>query len=561
MKLSNTSEIIFRQKIFLLPFFFSLFLFGCANVISPTGGDKDTQPPKVLGASPANLSTNFSSHEIKISFDEYFRLNNPADEIYLSPIAKEKVKWKIRKKNLLITLPDSLKANTTYTLHFGNTIADNTEGNKLEGFSYVFSTGAVIDSFRIQGKVADAKTQKPQKSFLVMLYSSVDDSVVAKSKPDYFARTDESGLFSLEHLHQGHYKLFCLKDQNQNYLYDVPTEEIAFMDTMIFVEDTISFYSLNSLLPSQEKTILFSTTTSDNKKISFAFNHAVKDFLLEGISDSTQILFQSQNKSGDTLFVWIATKQTDSVFFQMKLNGEFDTVGVRLHSSSSSMKGTNAKFSMRTNLVGAKTNYGLYPNKKFEIYFSYPLKNIAKDILGTIIDSTGATKNTLFVKKIDSLTHLPFAVCNYDFPAEQKFQLKIPAGLFEDVYGNKNDSTYIQFRQLAETETGNLALTIICKDTTHHFIAQLLSGNSVSKEWLLANGKNFFDLKSLMPGAYKLQFIHDENDNGKWDSGDYWTKKQPEKIILYNKEITVRSNWDLEIDAEVGGASFGKMKK
>ncbi len=543
--------------------FLIIFICGCANVVAPTGGERDALPPKVLSSNPKNLTTNFQGDEIKISFDEFFILNNPAAEIYLSPIAIQPLKWKTRKKNLIITLPDSLKSNTTYTLHFGNSITDNTEGNKLEGYNYVFSTGPVIDSFRIQGILSDAKTQKPQKGFLVMLYSSTEDSVVAKSKPDYFARADESGQFVLDHLHEGRYRLFCLSDKNANYLFDQPNEEIAFVDTLIFVHDTAAFYSLNSFLTPQEKTVLLSSFTSDNKKISFAFNRLVKEFSIKTISDSTQILFQSNNKTGDTVYAWINTTQADSVFFQLQMNNESDSVGVKLrYASSVQTKGLNTKFSIRTNLFGSKNSYGLFPKQKFELYFSYPLKSISTDILPTLfIDSTNETKNILFIKKIDSLTQLPYAFCKDEFFSPLKYKMIIPAGLIEDVYGNINDSMAFSFSQLEETAAGNLTITIKCKDSLNQYIAQLISVNTISREWKLVNGNNVFELKALIPGSYKLQFIRDENRNGKWDSGDYWKKKQPEKIIIYNKEITVRPNWDLEIDAEVGAPSMGKMKK
>jgi len=545
-------------------FFFSLLIsvLGCANVVAPTGGERDVLPPKIISTFPPNLTTKFKCKEIRISFSEFFVLNNPAEEIYLSPLSIQPLKWKTRKKNLIISLPDSLNENTTYTLQLGNSIADNTEGNKLEGYSYVFSTGDVIDSLRIQGVLTDAKTQKPQKGFLVMLYSSTDDSVVAKKKSDYFARTDESGQFVLDHLHEGNYRLFCLSDQNLNYLYDQPNEEIAFIDSMISVHDTTAFYSLNSFLPAIDKTVLLSASTSDNKKTPFAFNRAVKDFPLQLISDSSQILFQSKNKTGDTLYAWITSKQVDSIFFQLNLNNKTDTIGVRLKSTVTPAKGLNSKFSIRTNLVGSKNNYGLMPAQKFEMYFTYPLKSVAKDILpSVVIDSSKESKRTLILKRIDSLTQFPYASCNFEFQPEQKYKVIIPAGLFEDVYGNKNDSAFFEFKQLSTTETGNLKLTVTLKDSVHHYIAQLKFANSIVKEWNLENGKDIFSLQSLNPGAYKLQFIRDENGNGKWDSGDYWKKKQPEKIILYNKEITVRPNWDLEIDTEVGASSLGKMKK
>ncbi len=558
-----------HSKIVLLIFYRTIFISlvisvcGCANVVAPTGGDRDILPPKIISTFPPNLTTKFKSKEIRISLSEFFILNNPSEEIYLSPVSILPLKWKTRKKNLIISLPDSLNENTTYTLQFGNSIADITEGNKLEGYSYVFSTGDVIDSLRIQGVLSDAKTQKPQKGFLVMLYSSTDDSVVAKRKPDYFARTDESGQFVLDYLHEGIYRLFCLSDKNLNYLYDQPNEEIAFVDTMISVHDTTAFYSLNSFLPTTDKTVLLSASTSDNKKISFAFNHEVKDFSIKTTSDSTQILYQSNNSLGDTVNVWIESHVTDSIFFQLYFNNETDTVGIKpKYISASQQKGMSNKFTVRTNLYGSKNNYGLFPGQKFELAFSSPLKSISKEILATVVvDSASDFKKVLFLKRIDTISHQSFSFCNYDFQSSVNYKILIPAGLFEDVYGNKNDSMSFQFRKLDETAAGNLALTINCKDSMIHYVAQFYFGNSLSKEWELQNGENVFNLKSLLPGVYKLQFIRDENKNGKWDSGNYWKKKQPEKIILYNKEITVRPNWDLEIEAEVGSLTSPKKKK
>lgn len=554
------SLLYFNRNYFLL---FILFVCGCANIVSPTGGDRDVSPPKIISTTPPNLTIFFNKKEAHFLLNEYFSMNNPATEIYLSPLTSQQVRWKTRKKKLIITIPDSLKENTTYTLHLGNSIVDNTEANKIEGYKYVFSTGPVIDSFRIQGVLYDEKSKKPQKDFLVMLYSAQYDSIVTKNKPDYFTRTDEKGKFVLGHLFKGNYRLFSLADKNQNYLYDQPTDEIAFLDSIIFINDTTEIYTLNTFLPISDHANLLNTSTIDNKKISFNFNQDVKNISIQTISDSTQILFESNNRTRDTFFIWVNTAEKDSVFFQMRLNNKIDTVGVKLRRASAApLKNVGNKMLIKTNLNGTKNNYKLFSKQKLAIYFLTPLKSMAKDLFPEIIiDSIAETQKTEFIKKIDSLTRQPYVITNYEFEYSLNYTVVIPAGLFEDIYGNKNDSIVFKFNSLEETATGNLILAVNRTDSLNHYIAQLLFNNSIIMERGLDNGKNIFEFNPLIPGLYKLQFIRDENNNGKWDTGDYWKGKQPEKIILYKTDITIRPNWDSEIITEVGLPSKSKMKE
>lgn len=164
-------EVLFLRRccyIFLLS-----VLASCASQIPPTGGPKDVTPPKVIHENPQNLSVNFRSDKIVIGFDEYIQINDANNQVFFSPALTGKVSYRLKGKSLVITLPDSLKANTTYTVNFGSAIKDNTEGNILLNYHYVFSTGSAIDSFRIQGRVVNVLTGKSKPNYLVMLHSDL----------------------------------------------------------------------------------------------------------------------------------------------------------------------------------------------------------------------------------------------------------------------------------------------------------------------------------------------------------------------------------------------------
>ena len=541
--------------------FIASIITGCANVVAPTGGEKDIEPPRPVSFSPESLTTHFKGREIKISFDENFSLNNPSSEIYLSPTSSEKLRYKIKHKHLFVTLPDSLKENTTYTLHFGNSIADITEGNKIEGLTYVFSTGEVIDSFRIQGVLKDALTLKPDKNFLVMLYSDANDSAVAKIKPAYFTRTDENGVFVLSYLHYGTYRLFCLNDKNLDYLYDQPEEEVAFIDTLITVNDSIDFYSMFSFIPDQKKTVLLSVSNSENNKIAFAFNHPVSDILPKIISDSTKILFQSHSRNNDTIFVWYESKQRDSVYCSYTLDGKIDTIGIRMKVLSSQKGIAPVKFSMRSNLLGTKNNYSLSSEKNLEFHFNYPIQKVRKDLFAEIrSDSTSEIRNGLLVLKIDSLTGLRYSVLDFDFEKGKNYSVTIPKNYFTDIFGNSNDSLVLHFKKSEEISTGNLHLEIMNEDTAHHYFAELVSGKTVIKHWQISSGKNICNITAVTPSTYRLRFVRDDNENDKWDAGDYWLHVQPEKVTYAAKDIVVRANWDMEAEAVIVSPKVSELK-
>lgn len=215
----------------------SLLFFGCAKVGAPTGGLQDTNPPVYIEAEPANGAVNFSGNEIDITFDEYIQLKDQNKEVILSPPMKKKPVLRVRDNSIRVVLSEELLLQTTYTLNFGNAIADNNEGNLLPDFEFVFSTGSMIDSLSVTGKALNASDRKPLKEgdVLVMLYTNLADSAPLLEIPRYIGRTSKSGLFSINNLPADTFRLLAVSDANNNLMYDPGSESIAFMDTFLII--------------------------------------------------------------------------------------------------------------------------------------------------------------------------------------------------------------------------------------------------------------------------------------------------------------------------------------
>ena len=210
----------------------SIFHTGCAVMIPPNGGPKDSLPPVLMQAVPELSTTNFNTNKIVLNFDEYVELKGMQDNLILSPLPKSNPVVDYKLKTVTIKLRDSLKPNTTYTLDFGNGLVDVNEGNALKGFTYVFSTGKYIDSNRISGNVMLAETGVYDSTLIAVLYSNLNDTAVLKTKPKYMARVDSKGNFKFQHLPDSTYNVFVMPNEYSK-RYDDTTKMFAFMDSSI----------------------------------------------------------------------------------------------------------------------------------------------------------------------------------------------------------------------------------------------------------------------------------------------------------------------------------------
>ncbi len=211
---------------------------GCAQIGAPTGGPKDSIPPRLVNASPKLNSVNVTGNKITLTFNEYVELREAQTNVLISPFPKKTPTIDYKLKTVSVKFKDSLIPNTTYSINFGNAIVDNNEGNPLKDFTYVFSTGATIDSLSITGKVVIAETGKTDSTLVAMLYRNADDSSVQKRKPDYIARLNGDGSFVFNNLSAGNYNIYALKDGDGGRTYNSKKELFAFADSAIAVSLT-----------------------------------------------------------------------------------------------------------------------------------------------------------------------------------------------------------------------------------------------------------------------------------------------------------------------------------
>ena len=233
MQMKSLLSVFIVVSAFITVLFFSG---GCASVVPPSGGPRDSLPPVIVEVDPPNQSTNFNSNKITIKFDEYVDLENPFENLVISPLPKKFPDVRRKLKTIEIKLKDTLEKNTTYVFNFRNTIKDVHEGNKAKDMLYVFSTGAYFDSLQLSGNVKIARTGKADSTLTVMLYNNLNDSAVVKERPRYITRVDTTGTFLFRYLAPGTYRLYALKDQGGSYRYDDKTQIFAFADSAVVLK-------------------------------------------------------------------------------------------------------------------------------------------------------------------------------------------------------------------------------------------------------------------------------------------------------------------------------------
>ncbi len=213
-----------------ISFILLFFCFSCANIIPLTGGDKDVSPPKLISLSPENKSVLFKDNSITMRFDEAIQINQ-AEKMFFSPYIDNDVNIQAKGDELLISLKNDFKENTTYNIILDKIVKDITEGNVLKKLQYTFSTGAEIDTLYIEGTVLDALTKKPIEKVSVCLYynENVSDSSLYKQKPDYLAISDKDGYFRFSNLADNSFTLLALEDVDNNLKFSLPQEKVGFI--------------------------------------------------------------------------------------------------------------------------------------------------------------------------------------------------------------------------------------------------------------------------------------------------------------------------------------------
>lgn len=556
-----------RQLVF---FILLVLISSCAQIGSPTGGAYDRTAPRVVRYRPDSAKLNFNSKTIEITFDEYIQLSELTNQLLISPPLEFAPDISVKKKTLVIELDkkEVLKPNTTYSISFGNAVQDIREATPFENFRYIFSTGNFIDSLTLSGSVQNAFDHKTEKNILVMLYSDKSDSAIYKSLPDYFAKTNDAGAFTINNIRKGTYRMVALKDENSNYKYndderfgfvtdlvDANTKENVFI--YVYTEKPKKIYVKKYTQPQYGKFVLAFNKGTDSLRISKLNAEALKD-----VKELTEY-----SKAKDTITYWIDPVDKDSLILQVN-NGStiIDTLRFKLIKKENALKSSSrVPFKLSLLNAGAET---VELNKDIQLIFSHPIEKISPNATVLLKEDTLNYKRYALEYSPSSSSSAAIKISTNQKPdaknqpaagSSRNFLLKdnttynltIPAGTFTDFYGLSNDSIKMKFRTKEEKFYGSVKLDLKFETLHGSYILQLLDDKENIIRQSIVSKPEIILYDYLYPASYKLKLIFDGNSNGKWDEGNYLKKLQPEKVIYNTEPVSIRSNWDLELEWKV----------
>ena len=605
MKINNI------QKVILLTLISTFLLVSCAKIVAPTGGPKDEQHPLIVESNPPSHSVNFDKEQIKISFDEFIQIKDLKQNLIISPPIEEDPLIQEKGKTLSIKFLSELKDSTTYNIYFGNSVQDYNEGNPIENFQYVLSTGEFIDSLSIEGIVLNSFNLLPEEDVYVMLYNEYEDSIPIKRIPDYISKTNEEGHFRINNISHNKYKLFCLRDANRNYLFDKPGEDIAYIDSLIqfeliieekfdtiYQQDTLIHEIENDSIEEPQRTIdtiiydkqifypvhnfilrlfnenkkvqyLASYNRDVKQKIVFLFNKPIKDSLTLTLLDTVVYndwYIQETNLTNDTIFYWITdsllyNKEELSVkleYFKEDSNMVYQWVSDTLKLQHFAKKERGSKNDVNPDtLIKYSHNLSNKPfdlNRKISFDFEKPILPIdtTKISLYQVIDSLEIPVN--YSIQQDTFFLRKHHLSPTKWAEDTIYKLEIMPEAFTDIYGLANDTSIIEFKTQEFEYYGKLLVDITGIDSSYQLICQLIlpekEEENVLKEKIIT-ANQMIEFPFLEPKEYIFKVILDKNFNDQWDPGNYLKHIQPEEVLYYDSEIKIRSNWDMEINFDV----------
>lgn len=583
-------------------------MYSCANIGNPSGGPIDKTPPIFMRSNPTPNAVNVKDRKIEIFFDEIVTLKDPSTKIIVSPAQTEMPRMSALGRKVTVELVDSLLPNTTYTIDFSNSIQDNNEGNAIDNFAFAFSTGSVIDSMRVSGYVLDSRTLEPMQSVVVGLQSNLADSAFHKEKLQRVALTNDRGQFTIRNVSPGSYHIFALKDLDRDYKFGNPTEDIAFLDSIIVpsigsreAADTV-YNDLNEIDTIMRATrpayfpndILLSMFNEDRKsqylannlrvdstRISLTFAAAsdtLPSLSIVGRNDvPDQWYTLERSQTNDTLTYWIRPPHLVSADTLIVA-----TTYLRTDTASNLSWGTDTlKFTFqRQKAKKKKKNEETDSLEQIRFMELHPLANGTQEVYAPLLLQTGTPierysreafhlqrklqNDTTFypaeIKSIalrDSTLSRRDLMLKVDWEPGTAYTLAVDSLAMTDIYGLQTKPLKVDFNVRKMEEYGNIVFNIpAVRDSA---IVELLDGTE--KIVLRAPVKSHrAELLNLLPGKYYARLFIDRNGNGKYDTGNYDMHLQPEETVYYPGAINLKKNWDVEQTWDIYATPIDKQK-
>ena len=588
-----------NSKYFVLYLLVISGLYACASMGSPGGGYYDVMPPVFVKSDPAPNSIRYNKNKITLLFDEYIVLEKPSETVIITPPQTKMPDIKAVGKKITVELKDSLIPDVTYTFDFTNGIADNNEKNVLEGFTFAFSTGDVIDSLIISGLLLNAENLEPMPNTMVGIHSDLSDTAFTQTPFLRTSQTNEHGRFFIRNVAAGTYHLFALSDMNRNFKFDKVEEAIAFCDSLIIPSfepavrrdtvwidsltvDTVREIHYNRFLPDEvvlrlfqenyERQYLSKIERTDSTLITLTFNDPVKEIpiltVIDELTDEADWLLLEKSPDRRVISYWI----TDSAVYRKDtlhiaahylahdtlniLTARTDTVRLikkkivppKDNKQNAKEEGEGEEPLAPLNIkISAQGVIDVFDTVK--IVFPEPIRPFSREQIQIRqkVDTLWEARDFPLIR--DSLNPRVYFF-DYPWPYEQEYQIRIDSAALVSIYGKTNDSIQVNFKTKTEKDYGQLIIEL--SGNEYIGFGQLLdnSDKPVANVALEEGELVFFDVK---PGKYYLRYIDDANGNGQWDTGNYAENRQPETVYYYPEsfEITawmeVAQTWDIKV--------------
>lgn len=595
--------------------------YACASTGMPDGGPYDETPPKFVRANPEPNAINNKRKKISIEFDEFIKLDKASEKVIVSPPQNETPEVKVSGKRVLVEFFDSLKANTTYTIDFGDAIVDNNEDNPLGNFAYSFSTGESIDTMEISGTVLNAADLEPVKGIQVGIHKDLNDTAFSKIPFDRISRTDSRGHFNIKGIAPGTYRVYALMDGNQNYLFDSKTEAIAYLDSLVVPsmegavrEDTIwnaidtlaydTIYKINytRFLPDnlilrafKEENPLQYLIKSERPQLNrFSLYFSAKaDTLptLKGLDfDEKDALVIESNLRKDSLLYWIKDTtlcERDTLTLQLtylatdtlgQLVPKTDTLRMvnkinkerRLAMAEEARKKEEKERKKRArkgDTLRVKTKFlsmnvdapsAFDLNRNITLKFEEPVAHIDTSAIHMAVKIDSLWEDIPFIFQTDSILPRQYQILA-DWQPGKEYRMQIDSLAIQGLYGLYTDKVENTLKVKTLEDYGTLYLNITGADP--HAIVQLLNSSDAIVRQQPVSRQNTCDFYFLQPNTkYYIRLFNDDNQNGVWDTGNYEAKRQPEEVFYFPKVWEMKANFEFEETWDVQDIPLDKQK-
>lgn len=575
---------------------------SCANTTTPpSGGPKDTIPPVLLKVTPDNNTTNFPVYGQKVSllYDEYTVVKN-SNDIFVSPPIKRRPTAKLKGKNIVISFQDSLEADRTYTIDFGQALADNNEGNLAPRFVYTFSTGETIDSMYFTGTVKNSQSLSPVKGVVVAAYSDLSDSACFKSIPDAAVKTDDWGFFAMRNIKPVPYRVYAYTDSDNDYKYDPDNDEIAFLDSVYtpvrVVADNVrelygTFQMKDTLECKARESMISLATFKELQSIQYLQNSGRKSnnsgFLKFSAADvkinelefvgipSDKVILQ-YNNTRDSIDFWINVdyKLDDSLMIRLNYQ-KTDSTGVLAPAVENLSLAVMKKQDAETAATSRNKDKNVEKEKDTVFKMSVKVENETVEQKGLTFESalpiTGIIKDSIRLteknpkgqieEKTFILTQDPVEIRKYiimpDFELTKgyEYELVVPQGTFTNLDKLPNAREEVKF-QIPTSET-LCSITIDFKNVDSNYIVDLTpeKGEDALRQHIIKEDGRI-TMKYLKAGSYRIRLTKDQNGNGYPDTGNLLEKRQPEAVRFYqttpdNTVLQIPESADIEQEIDI----------